>query len=262
MENSHISLALFTWLTQASVGLLLMRSLYMRLLAAPGAKETRGQYMLFASLLMIVTGLFFSFSHLNYPGHAYNAMNNLGSSWMSREILAEVIFLTLLLLWYVANRLRIKIIPQPVFEIGVLATGFLLLYFMIRTYMLPALDELRHPSFALSYIITTLLAGSAIAWLLTKKTEGKAAMKYKMLFSVMFIASFINYIIFRSFNNDLYLRDIYSLFFLAAIIASLLSLSATIKNKNGLSDVIFLTLALISDFLFRVYTLTFANPAL
>jgi len=181
---------------------------------------------------------------------------------MSREILAEVIFLALLLLWYVGTRLRIKIIPRPVFETGALVTGFLLLYFMIRTYMLPALDELRHPSFALSFIITTLLAGSAITWFLIKKTEEEAALRFKMLFSVLFIASLINYFIFRSFNNDLHLLDIYSLFYLAALILSFVSLSATIKNKNGLSDVIFLTLAIISDFLFRVYTLTFANPAL
>lgn len=262
MENFHLSLALFTWLTQASVGLLVMRTLYMSLLAGGDRKENYGQYMLFASLLMLVIGLFFSFSHLNYPMHAHNAMNNLGSSWMSREILAEVIFLALLLLWYVITRFRIRIIPRPVFETGALATGFLLLYFMIRTYMLPTLDELKHPSFALSFIITTLLAGSAIAWFLIKKTEKEAAMKFKMLFTVLFIASFINYLIFRSFNNDLHLLDIYSLFYLAALILSFASLYATIKNKNGLSDVIFLTLALISDFLFRGYTLTFANPAL
>jgi anaerobic dimethyl sulfoxide reductase subunit C (anchor subunit) len=262
MENFHLSLALFTWLTQASVGLLVMRTLYMSLLAGSNRKEIYGQYMLFAALVMLVTGLFFSFSHLNYPRHAYNAINNLGSSWMSREILAEVILLTLLLLWYIINKFRIKIIPQPVFETPVLITGFLLLYFMIRTYMLPALDELRHPSFALSFIITALLAGSATTWLLIKKTEKGAGLKFKMLFTVLFIASFINYLIFRSFNNDIRLLDIYSLLYLAAIILSFLSLSATIKNKNGISDVIFLTLALISDFLFRVYTLTYANPSL
>ncbi|MEE4214279.1 MAG: DmsC/YnfH family molybdoenzyme membrane anchor subunit, partial [Bacteroidales bacterium] len=113
MENFHLSLALFTWLTQASIGLLVMRTLYMSLLAGSNRKEIYGQYMLFAALVMLVTGLFFSFSHLNYPRHAYNAINNLGSSWMSREILAEVILLTLLLLWYIINRFRIKIIPQP-----------------------------------------------------------------------------------------------------------------------------------------------------
>lgn len=262
MENFHISLALFTWLTQASVGLLVMRTLYMSLLAVSDRQETCGKHMLFTSLVMLVIGLFFSFSHLNYPMHAHNAMNNLGSSWMSREILAEVILLTLLLLWYVVTRFRIKIIPGPVFETGALLTGFLLLYFMIRTYMLPTLDELRHPPFALSFIITALLAGSAIAWLLIKKTERGAGLKFKMLFTVLFIASFINYLIFRSFNNDLHLLDIYSLLYLAAIILSFFSLSATIKNKNGISDVIFLALALISDFLFRVYTLTYANPSL
>ncbi len=46
------------------------------------------------------------------------------------------------------------------------------------------------------------------------------------------------------------------------LIFSFPSLNATIKNKNTISDVIFLTLAITCDFLNRVYALTFTDPAL
>ncbi|HDZ40165.1 MAG TPA: hypothetical protein ENH59_00575 [Bacteroidetes bacterium] len=262
MEKYNISLALFTWLTQASVGLLIMRALYMRISPAGDRREITGQYMLFTSLVALVAGLLFSFAHLNYPRNAYNAMNNTGSSWMSREILAEVIFLTVLLFWYIINRFRIKKIPQSIPEIIAIITGLFLIYFMIRTYMLPVLHELDNPSFPLSFIITALLGGTAAVYIFTKKNDLIPSVKFKLLFTVLFFISLANYLIFRSFNNDLKLFDLYSLLYLAAIILSIPSLYATIKNKNGISDVIFLNLAIISDFLYRVYSLTYTNPAL
>ena len=80
MERFNISLALFTWLTQASVGLVIFRSFYLRMPGSGKIKHVTGQVLLFISLLMLVIGLLFSFMHLNYPRNAFNALNNLGSS--------------------------------------------------------------------------------------------------------------------------------------------------------------------------------------
>ncbi|MDT8401178.1 MAG: DmsC/YnfH family molybdoenzyme membrane anchor subunit [Bacteroidales bacterium] len=262
MEKYNLSLALFTWLTQASVGLLIMRAIYRRISTAGERREISGHYMLFTSLVILVAGLLFSFAHLNYPRNAFNAINNIGSSWMSREILAEVILLTVLLLWYIINRFRIKRIPQSIPETVAIITGLLLVYLMIRTYMLPGLNELNHPSFPLSFIITTFLAGTAATYFFTKNNDLIPSVKFKMLFTVLFYVSLVNYFIFRLSNNDFKLFDLYSLIYLAAIILSSPSIYATIKNKNGISDVIFLNLAIISDFLYRVYSLTYTNPSL
>lgn len=263
MEKYNITLVVFTWLTQASVGLIILRSVYLRISSGTDIKIIRtGTYTLLTAFVLLVTGLLFSFGHLHYPGHAYNAINNTGNSWMSREILAEIIFLFIVLLSYIINRFGIKIIPSLILEVLAILSGMILIYFMIRTYMLPSLPELNHPSFPLSFILTPLIAGAAILYLFTRKTEPGMALKFKILFSILFIFSFVNHIIFLSFHGKLLAFKPVTLVYLATSIISLPSLYATLKNKNVTSDVIFLNLALICDFLNRVYAFTYTNPAL
>ncbi len=263
MEKYNISLVFFTWLTQASVGLILLRAIYMRSSSADDEKiYITGRYILLTTFILLVTGLLFSFSHLNYPRHAFNALNNISSSWMSKEILAELILLLIMLVWYIITGFMIKKIPLFIFEVLAGASGIILIYFMIRTYMLPTLEELNTPAFPLSFIITPLLAGSAIIYFLLRKSEPELAIKFKMFFTILFLFSIINHIIFRSFQHDLKVFNLYTAFYLAALIMSIPSLYSTIKNKNVISDVIFLNLAIVCDFLNRVYALTYTNPAL
>jgi len=263
MEKYNITLVLFTWLTQASVGLILLRSVYLRVSEnESGAINRKGTVSLLIAFIMLVAGLLFSFGHLHYPGHAYNAINNIGSSWMSREILAEIIFLTAVFTWYILVRVKIRSIPVIILEIISLAAGISLIYFMIRTYMLPSLSELNHPSFPLSFIITPLLAGSSIMYFLILNKEQKLAIRFKLFLTILFIVSFINYIVFTSFQETLSNINIITIFYIGGFIASLVSLYSTLKNKNASSDVIFVNLALICDLLNRVNALTFTNPAL
>ena len=128
MEKYNLSLVLFTWLTQASVGLLIMRAVYIRTSSGNDNKPEKAQYMLFTALVMLVAGLLFSFGHLNYPRNALNAINNIGASWMSREILAETILLAILLLWYLAVRFRIKTAGLWIPEILSIITGLSLIH--------------------------------------------------------------------------------------------------------------------------------------
>ncbi|MEA1885720.1 MAG: DmsC/YnfH family molybdoenzyme membrane anchor subunit [Bacteroidota bacterium] len=263
MEKYNISLVVFTWLTQASVGLIFLRAIYMRKSSASDGKiYITGRYILLTAFILLLTGLLFSFAHLNYPGHSYNALNNVSSSWMSREILAEIVFLVIIFSWYIIIGFRITKVPLIIPEVLAVLSGIALIYFMIRTYMLPSLPELNHPSFTLSFIITPLLAGAVIIYLFLKKNEPGLAVKFKMFFTILFIFSLINHIIFISFHRDFTLVSIYTAFYLAGFIFSFPSLNATMKNKNVISDVIFLALALICDFLNRVYALTFTDPAL
>lgn len=263
MEKYNISLVVFTWLTQASVGLIFLRSVYMRRSSASEGKiYITGRYILLTAFILLVTGLLFSFAHLHYPQHAYNALNNLGSSWMSREIFAEIVLLLILFFWYLIIGFRVTKIPEVIPETLAALSGIALIYFMIKTYMLPSLPELNHPSFPLSFIITPLLAGSAIIYLFLRRSESLLAVKFKMFFTIFFIFSLTNHIIFRSFHNNFTLVSLYTAFYLAGFIFSFPSLDATIKNKNAISDVILLALAITCDFLNRVYALTFTDPAL
>ncbi|MBN1388467.1 MAG: dimethyl sulfoxide reductase anchor subunit [Bacteroidales bacterium] len=263
MEKYNLALVVFTWLTQASVGLIILRAIYMRRSSAGDDKiYITGRYILLTAFILLVTGLLFSFAHLNYPRHAFNALNNIISSWMSREILAEIILLFILLAWYIINGFTIKKTPQIIMEILAGLSGVALIYLMVRTYMLPSLQGLNTPAFPLSFIITPLLSGSAIIYFFLRKSEPELAIKYKLFFAIIFLFSLINHLIFRAFHHTLGVFNIYSAFYLAALIISVPSLYSTLKNKNVMSDVIFLNLAIICDFLNRVYALTYTNPAL
>jgi len=261
MKEYNISLVIFTWLTQASIGLIILRAVYIRMAAAKNIPGKDKQVLL-SAFILLVAGLLFSFAHLSYPRHAYNAVNNLGSSWMSREILAETVFLSILLLWYFIARFRIIKIPTIIPELIAVITGIALLFFMIKTYMLPSIPELNHPGLPVSFIITPFLAGSVIIFFLLRKKDPVTALKFKMLATLMFIASLINFLIFSINQDDLPLLNLYYVCWLAAAVVLIPSLSATLKNKNIIPDVIFLNLAIICDLLGRVYTLTYTNPGL
>ncbi|MDZ7739726.1 MAG: DmsC/YnfH family molybdoenzyme membrane anchor subunit [Bacteroidales bacterium] len=261
MEEYNISLALFTWLTQLSVGIIILRAVYMRISSGQQRLIT-GRLLLSIVLVLLVTGLLFSFAHLKYPRHAFNALNNISSSWMSREILAELILVFSVTAWYTGIRFRIKVLSPLLFELLSVLAGIVLIFFMIKTYMLPAIPEMNHPAVPVSFIITPLLAGSSVIYLLIRKKEQAMAGRFKIVAYIMFIASLVNFVVFSVYQDDLPLLNPYYALWLVAAILLIISLMATNKNKSVFPDVIFLTLALICDFSARVYTLTYTGPGL
>lgn len=261
MERYNISLVLFTWLTQMSVGIIILGTVYMRI--ANGQQSIRtGQRLLSVTLILLLAGLLFSFAHLNYPRHALNALNNISSSWMSREILAEIILVFSVMAWYAGIRFRIRVLSPLLFEPLSVLAGITLIFFMIKTYMLPAIPELNHPSLPVSFIITPLLAGSSVIYFLLRNKNQNVAGRFKVLAYIMFIASLVNFMVFSIYHGDLPLLNPYYALWLAAAIFLIISLRATNKNKSVFPDVIFLTMALICDFSARVYTLTYTGPGL
>ncbi|RSK54648.1 dimethyl sulfoxide reductase anchor subunit family protein [Bacillus canaveralius] len=89
------ALLIFTVCMQAAIGGMLVLSLFYRKLSKSGAERTFA--MMRTSLLAIVglsiIGLAASFAHLGAPSNAFNTIRHLGSSWMSREILATGLFI-------------------------------------------------------------------------------------------------------------------------------------------------------------------------
>lgn len=263
MEKYNLSLVLFTWLTQASVGLLILRSIYVRQSQNDKIKTyITGHFMLTSAFIMLVAGLILSFTHLHYPAHAYNAINNLGSSWMSREILAETILLFTVLVWYIVNRMRIRQIPVVIPETIAIVSGIVLVYFMIRTYMLPSIPELHNPSFPVSFIITPALGGASLVFFFIRKKEPAYAERFRLIASIAFVLSFINHLLFLFLSNSYLLDSPVTFVYIAGIILLIVRYYPVLKNKTGISDVIFLSLAIVCDLLFRVLTLTFTNPGI
>ncbi len=133
--------------------------------AAPGT-AVLGRRVLLALALLALAGMAASLGHLGRPRRAYRALWGLRSSWLSREILAALLFASGLaaqtgvaFLWGAAR------VPVAVVAAVALA-GLGLVYCMARAYMLRTVAPWDTPAVLLSFLATTLVLGSVGALLL------------------------------------------------------------------------------------------------
>ncbi|WP_019156055.1 dimethyl sulfoxide reductase anchor subunit family protein [Robertmurraya massiliosenegalensis] len=89
------ALLIFTVCVQIAIGGILTLAIFYKginkLGEETGFKAMRIPLIVIAALSLI--GLIASFAHLGTPSHALNSIRNLGSSWMSREILVTGLFI-------------------------------------------------------------------------------------------------------------------------------------------------------------------------
>jgi len=96
--DKHIwSLVVFGLLAQSGAGIWMTTEL---ILLTPSFAVTQETEQLVRKIyltvfILLIVSLIISFFHLGYPRHFFHALNNLGSSWLSREILALSLFLWL-----------------------------------------------------------------------------------------------------------------------------------------------------------------------
>ena len=89
MQSMESPLVVFTVLSQAAIGLALMRAVRT---ASGGAGDNPGKEWRMIAGLMLV-GLLGSLFHLGHPLDAPTALKHLGSSWLSREVLFASLFM-------------------------------------------------------------------------------------------------------------------------------------------------------------------------
>jgi len=153
----------FTLLSQTAVGafwMVAVASLYME-----GASGWNSRYLTFPFLaaVVIVLGLAAAISlfHLGRPWRAVLALNNLKRSWLSREILFELVFmalaasLALLVLKKVYRPTLVRILVALAFS----ASLFFIIS-MVKLYMMRTVPTWRGLYTPLSFFGTALLLGS------------------------------------------------------------------------------------------------------
>lgn len=91
MQSMELPLVLFTVLSQAAVGMVLMSAV--RGFASHNGGDSRNEWMLVAGLMGL--GIAASLFHLGHPLEAYRALAHLEKAWLSREVLAAGVFLAL-----------------------------------------------------------------------------------------------------------------------------------------------------------------------
>ena len=157
------SLIAFTLLGQLVVGSLLFYSfIYFSARSAirqmPSGFSIRTPELLLLAGMIIATTI--SFLHLGSPLKAFNALNNLAASWISREILSLSVFsLSLFLLflgrWLMKSRERIISFLFLLSSV----TGIIFIIVMIGLYMIPTVITWATWYTPLSFVFTTFILG-------------------------------------------------------------------------------------------------------
>lgn len=164
MNTHDWALVAFTILAQMSVGSFVVLGIA-HFFAARSAGAEEADRLSDRALLAIgpvmVLGLLASFFHLGTPLNAYNAIGNLGSSWLSREIFCGVAF-TAFGAIFAFMQWRKMGTPNLRTAIAAVAAlvGLALVYSMSNVYLLrtvPVWDTLLTP---VSFFVTTFLLGS------------------------------------------------------------------------------------------------------
>jgi anaerobic dimethyl sulfoxide reductase subunit C (anchor subunit) len=116
----------------------------------------------FLLLLGMLVALAISFLHLGRPSNAIHALNNLKTSWISREIFAVTLFSASLIMLFITRWLGAgKTFLTVSFILSGIA-GVLLLVTMARLYMIPAVSTWNNWLTPTNFTLTALISGLAL----------------------------------------------------------------------------------------------------
>jgi len=164
METREWALLVFTILAQMSVGafcvLGVIHTYAMRKYGEEEADRLSDRALL-AIGVTLVLGIGASFFHLGNPLNAPRALLNVGSSWLSREILFGVLFgatgaVFALLQWRKIGSFRLRNIIAWIAAL----IGLVLVYAMSHIYMLETQPAWNNFATPIQFYITTFLLGS------------------------------------------------------------------------------------------------------
>lgn len=163
MNSNEWPLVFFTLLSQISLGILfswLVLSLSLKNTDIPAFGDLK-RVMLIAALGSMGIALIISFLHLALPMHSVYALSNIGSSWLSREILLASFYLFLIVIAFISFQFNIphRSIANYLLLAAILA-GVALIWSMARVYMIPTVPLWNTPATLVAFFNTALLLGS------------------------------------------------------------------------------------------------------
>jgi len=164
MEFREWALILFTILTQMAVGAFIaMGVVHFFVMRKAGLEEADRMHdrALLAIGPVLVLGTIASLFHLGTPLNAYRAIGNLGSSWLSREILFNLLFIVTgglfaVMQWRKLSTFAIRNIIAWVAAIF----GLVLVYSMSQVYVVRTVPVWNSIATPISFFTTTFLLGA------------------------------------------------------------------------------------------------------
>jgi anaerobic dimethyl sulfoxide reductase subunit C len=163
MDIREWALIAFTILMQMSVGaFVILGAVHFFAARAKGAVEADrlSDRTLLAIGPVLVLGLIASLGHLGNPLNAYRAVANVGTSWLSREILLSVLFTALggvfaLMQWRKIGSFMVRSLLAGLAAL----IGLAQVYSMAMVYQLPLQPAWNTVATPVSFFATTLLLG-------------------------------------------------------------------------------------------------------
>jgi len=172
------SLVAFTILGQMAVGVFWFFHLPFLVQGRVPSFGWRVTWLITLALIVLLAGLAaaVSFFHLRHPFRARFVLNNLRTSWLSREILFELAFMALVAVsaWLAWIRAPERGLVWTSLASAGLAGG-LFLVSMTRLYMLPTLPAWRDVFTPLSFLLTTLVLGALFTDVVVRAVAGPGA---------------------------------------------------------------------------------------
>lgn len=186
-------LVLFTVLSQLAAGALI--TLVILDYVTGKIDNSLGKKSTLAILIITGTSLLFSLFHLGHPLEAYRALTNIGSSWLSREVVLFAILFVLLLVYYFqwkednSKRKTVGLIASLIAVMAVIASGMV--------YVLPAVPAWNNFSPVIFFVFTAAVLGPLFVFSLLK-LKGGAFSSLLYLPGIILGASLVCFIIYTS----------------------------------------------------------------
>jgi anaerobic dimethyl sulfoxide reductase subunit C (anchor subunit) len=193
MSANEWALVIFTIVMQMAVGsFVILGGVHFFAARKEGIEEADklSDRALLAIGPMVVFGMIVTLFHLGNPVNAPNAISNLGSSWLSREITLAIIFVIGGAIFAV---MQWRKIATPAIRNGlalvVAAIGLVLVYAMAAVYQIPTIPAWNSLATPVTFYVTTFLLGSLAMgaafvvnyWYLRSKGMGKDDKQFSML---------------------------------------------------------------------------------
>ncbi|WP_318402940.1 DmsC/YnfH family molybdoenzyme membrane anchor subunit [Photobacterium leiognathi] len=175
-------LIVFTVLAQTSVGAFLVLATMMLTKQLSLAAEKRLNQAMFGLWAIMGVGFLASVMHLGSPLRAMNALNMLGSSWLSNEIATGSAFFALGGMFWLLSVLKLgSVAIRKAFMVGAMLVGVAFMYAMTMVYMIDTVPTWYTPLTPAAFMITMLISGTALAQLLLSVAKHDSTVANKLL---------------------------------------------------------------------------------
>ncbi len=194
MHNGEWSLISFTLLSQLSVGLVLALGFIFLMHQSVFANLNSGFSLKSPEiiiLILILVATLLSLLHLGSPAHSYHSLNNIGGSWISREILTLSVFGFFVLLYFLSRLLNWPPVLSQILLALSAISGIIFIFAMVGIYMISVVPVWNSFNTPLSFWGSVFLLGFA-GMLLFLGTSNPSQISHSMMIQMIRIMMIVS----------------------------------------------------------------------